>query len=195
MIFVIGEPVWFAPKERLRYILRLVTFSLAAVAGGLVLGGVLGFLGASIMPMHSFAVWVALAGLTSLVSLRETVWSRIPVPSRHWQLPRPWLQRFWGGAVVFGGAMGMGIFTITESALFYLYLLGCFMSGSFVWGAAFGAWYGLVFTLLVMYGSFAWHRGAAGGQAKKAVRMGAWAKRIGAFGAPVTLLLPAVWPF
>ncbi|MDQ3823356.1 MAG: hypothetical protein M3321_08970 [Actinomycetota bacterium] len=194
MIFVIGEPVWLARKtERGRHVGRFAAFGVAALIGGALLGGGLGLVGDVLLPEHSPALWVVVAALACYSLVRERWLRHLPLPRRHWQLPRPWLRSFWGGATIFGGAMGMGIFTITDSALFHLYLIGCLVSGDLLLGALFGAWYAAVFVALVGYGSVKWHEGLV--QDERATALELRARSVGAFAAPVVTLLPGVWPF
>jgi hypothetical protein len=194
MIFVIGEPVRFAGEERVRYAARLGVFGLAALAGATALGAALGKLGQILLPQRSPFVWATLALVGALVLIRETVARWVPIPQRRWQLPRSWLSSFWGGAAAFGSAMGAGVFTYSESALFHLYLVSCFVSGSTMLGMGLGAWYGSWFFGAVLYTTVVWRGGPTGSQATRALDLQRRVRGIGAAVAPLVVTLPGVWP-
>jgi hypothetical protein len=173
----------------------MAVFGLFCLAGATVLGSLLGWIGAAWLPSRSIAVWTAVAAFAAFAVVRESVAPQLPIPQRRWQLPRAWTRSFWGSAAVYGGAMGMGVFTLTPSALFYVYLLGCLLAQSVWLGASIGLWYGIWFFAAVIYATVRWRDSAAGEQATHALRVLRGARMVGA---PLSLLLvalPNVWPY
>ena len=195
MVFVIGEPVWLASERRIRLVARMALFGLACVAGASGFGALLGLLGQAALPEHSLGVWIGVCVLAAFTLVRETVAHTLPLPQRRWQLPRPWTRSFWGSALVYGGAMGMGIFTLTPSALFYAYLLACFLLQSPLLGALIGLWYGLWFLGAVTYATIRWKDVRAGEQATHALRVLRWSRLVGAPASVLLVALPGIWPY
>ncbi|HET7128483.1 MAG TPA: hypothetical protein VFJ93_05335 [Gaiellaceae bacterium] len=191
MIFVIGEPVRLASERQYRFILRIAVFGVAAVCGGSAVGATVGA-AATLLP--NVALWAAAGSAAVFALLHEAFPARIPMPQRRWQLPRNWLTPFWRGAAVFGSAMGVGLFTYTPSAIFYLYLAGCLVAGSVGLSSLLGGLYGLFFFLAVIYGTIAWRYLPAGDQAPRAIALGRRAQAIGLAAAPVIAFLPGAWP-
>lgn len=196
MIFVIGEPVRLADRSRGRFVKRMAVFVVFALAGAGALASLLSFLGSQVLPAGgSIAWWIGLTSFVVLCVIRETVATGIPIPQRRWQLPRPWLERFWVGAAIFGGAMGAGVFTLTPSALFYVYLFSCFLVANSLTGLIFGLWYGLWFAGAVVYATVRWRGAPAGSDASRALMV---LRRARLLGSPLALLLigaPSIWPF
>jgi hypothetical protein len=87
--------------------------------------------------------------------------------------------------------MGVGLFTIQRSILYFLFPIGCFASGSAVRGAAFGLAYAIVYLAVFGYGSVAWHRGPTGWAATRASWLLAHARVACAMLAPVIVLVPS----
>jgi hypothetical protein len=195
MVFVIGEPVRLANEKRHRLVARMALFGLFCLAGAAGLGALLGLLGQAALPEHSLGVWIGVCALALFTLVRETVARALPLPQRRWQLPRPWTRSFWGSAVVYGGAMGMGIFTLTPSALFYAYLLSCLLVRSAAIGALIGLWYGVWFLAAVTYATIRWRDGRAGEQASRALRVLRWSRVVGAPASVLLVAFPAIWPY
>jgi hypothetical protein len=189
---VFAEPVWFATETRIRrlLIIRLVLFWVAVVTGAVVLAGFLGWLGTTLLPQESLPVAIALGALAGLVILRETVGRTVPIPQLHWQFPREWLRHPWLGAAGFGSVMGAGIFTLQRSALFHLYLVGCFCSGSFGRGALFGLVYGAAYVGAFARGMFFTKVGEPGLGVDWVASLWTRARWVGVIAAPLIVLVP-----
>ena len=189
---MIAEPVWFAPEKttRHRYVARVALFWVAAVSGAVALAGLLGWLGAALLPRDSLPVALALGVLAGLVILRETVATAVRLPQVRWQYPRKWLGRFWIGAAGFGSVMGAGVFTLQRSALFHLYVAGCLASGGIgrgaLLGVVFGAAYVGVFARAMSFTTV----GEPGLGVDWVARLSTRARWVGIAAAPLVVALP-----
>jgi hypothetical protein len=189
---VIAEPVWFAQDARMRRLLlgRLVVFCVALVVGATVLAGLLGGLGAALLPPRSMPVAIALGALAGLVILRETAGRSVPIPQLRWQVPPEWLRSPWLGAAAFGSIMGAGIFTLQRSALFHLYLVGCVCSGGSGRGALFGLVYGLTYVGALARGMFRTRAGEPGLGVDWVAHAWTRVRWVGVAAAPLIVLVP-----
>jgi hypothetical protein len=170
-------------------------FGVATVGAAAFFGSIVGALGEAVGPLDRPWAVLALALVAGLAMVRELVARDVPVPQLTWQVPRVWMQSFWGGAIAFGTAMGMGIFTRQPSALFHLYVIGCFASASAGIGAIFGSVYGLVYLSGFAYGTVAWRACEVGGQQEKARFLGSRVRILGALAAPLVVAVPGAGLF
>ena len=174
------------------YVIRMIAFGLAEVVAAAAFGAALGLLGqVTLGSAPTAAVTAVAAVLGAAVLLRETIARRVPIPGAHWQVPREWLQPFWGGAAAFGGIMGMGIFTRQPSALFHLYVAACFLSTEAWIGATLGAIYGVTYFGVVVYGTIAWRNEEGGGHDERLLAWSPWVRTVGALAAPLIVAIPA----
>ena len=194
---MIGEPVWLAPTHRRpTFVLRLAVFGAAEISAAVVVGAALGWVGASLLPASWSAegvpwyVVVALGALGLWIALREIRGQGRPVPQIAWQVPRHWLRRFWLGAAMFGAVMGAGFLTRQVSLLFYLYLLGAFLSTGALTGALLGALYGGIYLAVLVYATVAWREVGGGGQDELLVAVGRRMQIVGAVAAPSIAFIP-----
>ena len=68
---------------------------------------------------------------------------RLPVPGREWQVPAHWVRNtFYRSAAVFGGTVGLGIFTRVPYASLPIFLAWLFVSGNVMYGVLAGLVYG-----------------------------------------------------
>lgn len=169
---------------------RLIVFWAALVVGAVALAGLLGWLGAAVLPQGSRPVAIALGVLAGLVILRETVGRTVPVPQLRWQVPQTWLRNPLAGAAIFGWIMGAGIFTLQRSALFHLYLVGCFCSGGFGRGALFGLVYGAAYVAAFARGVSYTRVGEPGLGVDWVARMWRPVRWIGVTAAPLIVFVP-----
>lgn len=194
---MIGEPVWFArryPEDMQRtagwYVARLAVFGVSEVLAATGFGAFLGLLGAWLLADIEPTLVAAIAGVVGLAVLaRETIGHRVPVPQVPWQVPRQWMRAFWGGAVAFGGIMGIGALTRQPSSLFHLYVIACIVSADAKIGAALGGIYGATYLAGFLYGTIAWREETGGGQEDRALAMSRWARWIGGLAAPLVVVL------
>lgn len=162
------------------------------VLGAAALAGVLAVLGSRLLPRGGSAVMIGMSVIVSAIVVRETVGRAVPIPQVPWQVPRQWLRRYWVGAGVFGGVMGMGIFTRQPSALFFLYLLGCVVSGRFGRGVVWGFVFGGVYLVGLLRAMFITARSAEGDDvfADWASTVRTRIRWVGVFAAPLVVFLP-----
>jgi hypothetical protein len=165
-------------------------FGVATIGAAAFFGSVVGALGEAVGPLDRPWAVVALALVAGFAMVRELVARDVPVPQLRWQVPRVWMQSFWGGAIAFGTAMGVGIFTLQPSALFHLYVIGCFASASPAIGAIFGTVYGLVYFSGFTYGTVAWRACGPGGQEDRVRLLSSRVRILGALAAPLLVAVP-----
>jgi MFS family permease len=136
-----------------RWGLTVGAYILGSSAGGAVLGGVLGWLGALVLGdlaaptgpgIHPLLLW--LAGLFALAAAVDAGLLRARLPSVRRQVNEDWLLRYrgWVYGVAFGFQLGLGMVTIVSSAAVYLAFLGAFLSSSILTGALIGVGFGLL---------------------------------------------------
>lgn len=189
---MIAEPVWFARETRTKrlFVARVALFWVAVVTGAVALAGLLGWLGATLLPRDSLPVSLALGVLAALVILRETVGTTARLPQVRWQYPRAWLRRFWIGAAGFGSVMGAGVFTLQRSALFHLYVAGCLASGSLGRGALFGFVYGAAYAGVFARAMSFTRVGEPGLGVDWVAQLSSRARWVGVAAAPLVVALP-----
>ena len=189
---MIGEPVRLATNWSIgARLLRFALFVSAATAAAGAMGAALGALGHLALPRHTLGIRLIALIFGIVVLARELgLVARLPLPQRRWQIPRSWLGNFWTSAVIFGSIMGAGVFTYQPSALFFLYIVACILSGSASTGALFGALFGLSFSLAVAAVTFRWRAEPAEVRGARALRLLRRVRTIGAIVAPLVATLP-----
>ncbi len=86
---------------------------------------------------------IGLGALALAYALHELGLVRLPVPGREWQVPAHWVRNsFYRSAAVFGGTVGLGIFTRVPFASLPILLAWLFVSGNVMYGALAGLVYG-----------------------------------------------------
>ncbi len=86
---------------------------------------------------------VGLGAITLAYAIHEVGLIRLPVLGREWQVPAHWLRNsFYRSAAVFGGTVGLGIFTRVPFASLPILFAWLFVSGNVAYGALAGLVYG-----------------------------------------------------
>lgn len=94
-----------------------------------------------------------LGGLTLAYALHEAGLVRLPVLGRDWQVPAGWVRHgFYRSAAIFGGTVGLGVFTRIPYASLPVLLGWLFVFGNPAYGVAAGTVYGVARALSI-YGS------------------------------------------
>lgn len=109
-----------------------------------VLAGVMGRLLVSPTSAVHVALWIGVALVALLYEGRELRGWPLPVPTRHWQVPKHWGQYgepFYAAA--FGVILGAGFFTFVTFIGDYLLLLLCFLFANPLQGGMLMAAFGL----------------------------------------------------
>ncbi len=92
-------------------------------------------------PIAPLAIGLGVIALAYAV--HEVGLIRLPVPGREWQVPAHWVRNtFYRSAAVFGGTVGLGIFTRVPFASLPIFLAWLFVSGNVIYGALAGLVYG-----------------------------------------------------
>ncbi len=88
---------------------------------------------------------IGLGAIALAYAIHELGLIRLPVPGRDWQVPAHWVRnRFYRSAAVFGGTVGLGIFTRVPFASLPVLFAWIFVSGNIWYGLAAGLTYGAV---------------------------------------------------
>lgn len=130
------------------YIASIVVFTLATVISAGIFGALTGAFGAlltTIAPMSPHILWALTIGIATAYGVAELRGVRLPVPSRHWQVPRVWGAR--GRtfhATAFGLLLGPGFFTIINFVGYYVLLIWCVLTANPLYGGALMALFGAI---------------------------------------------------
>lgn len=123
---------------------------LAHVAGSLssaiVVGAGAGFVGSFVAEaLPAQVAWLCLAGLSTLLALRELGWIRFPIPQWRRQTEKMWGFRFGplGAAWWWGIDLGSGLTTHVTFSSYWLLVLAILFNGSAVYGGLVLGLYGL----------------------------------------------------
>jgi len=184
---VISEPVRFARQDKTRLRLRAVVFGGATIAGAAAVGTLLGWSASSLVLHSAFSAVLALIAVA--LAVVQLLRPRLRLSFSRWQVPREWMRHFWLGATTFGLVMGAGIFTRTPSAVYYVYIAGCAMSGSAAMGLVFGVAYGMTYAVALPVAARLWRDSPPGGQADRAQVLLRRAHLAGTAAAPIVLAL------
>ena len=96
---------------------------------------------------------IGLGAITLAYAIHEVGLIRLPVPGREWQVPAHWVRNsFYRSAAVFGGTVGLGIFTRVPYASLPILFVWLFVSGNVTYGALAGLIYGAARALSI-YGT------------------------------------------
>jgi len=91
----------------------------------------------------ALALGAALGAVAVVYALHELEFVRLPVPGRDWQVPADWVRHgFYRSAIIFGGAVGFGVFTRVPFASFPVLLAWLFVAGNPLYGVIAGLVYG-----------------------------------------------------
>ena len=97
---------------------------------------------------------MALGAVSLVYAFHEVGLVRLPVPGREWQVPVEWVRDgFYRSAVLFGGTVGLGVFTRVPYASLPILFAWLFVSGSIVYGTIAGLVYGAARAASI-YGSY-----------------------------------------
>ncbi len=135
---------------RLHYLLWTGFWVVGHLAGGAVVGALLGALGGMLgLPGAPLAL-IGLSLACLAWALRELGWLRLPMPSWPRQVNRFWMGRLpWNVvALGYGFQLGCGVMTRIKVATTYAVLACALLSGSVLWGAVILATFGLARALL-----------------------------------------------
>jgi hypothetical protein len=125
-----------------------------SVAGGVLLGAVLGTLG-WLLPLEGRVAGVGAAAVLALAAALAVAVEtrRLPAPpTLQRQVDEDWLHRYrgWVYGVGYGAQLGVGVVTIVTSTSLYVAMLLAVLTGSPAWGALVGLAFGLARALPVL---------------------------------------------
>lgn len=159
---VFAQPVGCRPRSPAEGLRRpplspVLAYTLAAIAGGMLVGTTLAFIGdglARTLPgaaVRGALVFVALLGAVAV--WLEMTGRVAPLPQRRAQVPRRWT--LWGSkrrtAAAFGFMLGASVFTYLHHATAYVLALVILVSASPVAGTFIGGVYGLARGVMLAY--------------------------------------------
>ncbi len=125
---------------------RATVYAVSMTLGGGVLGIAFAAAGAGLSAFWDDAMAPLAIGLGAVAlayALHEVGLVRLPVPGRGWQVPVEWVRYgFYRSAVIFGGTVGLGVFTRVPYASLPILLAWLFVSGNILYGAIAGLVYG-----------------------------------------------------
>jgi hypothetical protein len=123
------------------------------ILAGTVLGAVIGTAGAIVValaPALQTPLAFLLGAVALVYALSEVGLIKLPVPGRDWQVPAEWVRDgFYRSAAIFGGTVGLGIFTRIPYASFPILLAWMFVSGNVLYAALAGTIYGIARALSI----------------------------------------------
>lgn len=136
-----------------RFGLTATAYVIGSVAGGVLVGGLLGALGARTLAGVPGAVRAAILGLAAVVAVLVDRRER-RIPSWHRQVNEDWLSEYrgWVYGLGFGFQLGLGVVTIVTTAAVYLTLAAELLSASTVAGLVIGCTFGLARALPILGG-------------------------------------------
>ena len=139
-----------------RWIQRATLYALSMTAAGAATGGAFAGAGAGVhalWPGSALPLAIALGAVALAYACHELGLLQLPVPGRDWQVPAAWVRRgFYRSAVIFGGAVGFGVFTRVPYASFPILLGWLFVSGNVWYGLGAGVVYGAARALSIYLG-------------------------------------------
>jgi len=105
-------------------------------------------------PDATLPLAIGLGAVALVYAGHEAGLIELPVPGRDWQVPATWVRDgFYRSAVVFGGAVGFGVFTRIPYASFPILLAWLVVAGNVWYGLAAGLIYGSMRALSIYLGS------------------------------------------
>ena len=136
-----------------RWLQRATVYALSMTAAGAAAGAAFAAAGAGVSalaPGVTLPLAAALGAVALAYALHELGFLRLPVPGRDWQVPASWVRNgFYRSAVVFGGTVGLGVFTRIPYASMPILLGWLFVSGNVLLGLATGMVYGVMRALSI----------------------------------------------
>ena len=136
-----------------RWLQRATLYALSMTAAGAATGVAFAAAGVAVSmlwPDMTLPLAVALGAVAFVYALHELEFLRLPVPGRDWQVPADWVREgFYRSAVIFGGAVGFGVFTRIPYASLPILLAWLFVSGNVVYGVLAGLVYGALRALSI----------------------------------------------
>lgn len=132
-----------------RWWLTATAYTIASVAGGALIGGVLGGAGQLLQGVAQVPLWGRLAALAVIVVVGAVVdasQGRWRLPTWRRQVDERWLTTYrgWVYGAGFGFQLGCGVATIVTAAVTYTALAAALLSASWLGGLAVGAAFGAV---------------------------------------------------
>lgn len=141
-------PIGYGERVRNKPPWALINYVLGSVFGGAVLGLALSLAGLAVWA--SVGSIIAAAGLIAgavaiFLGVTDASLTSIRLPTTRRQVPSSWYKRFNGGVVglLYGGGLGMGVFTHVPVTAFYAVLVSAFLNADLVQGTATLALFGL----------------------------------------------------
>lgn len=126
-----------------------------------VLCGALGGLLKTRVPSVYYTLAALIAGVATVYSFAELQGAKLPIPTRHWLVPKEWGQ--YGQpffATAFGVILGAGFFTVINFIGYYLLLASCVMTAEPIQGSVVMAVFGAARTAPVLVAPLvSWMRG------------------------------------
>jgi hypothetical protein len=140
-----------------RWLQRATVYFVSMTAAGAATGAAFAGAGAGVAALAPGAqppLAAALGIIALAYALHELGWLRLPVPGRDWQVPASWVRRgFYRSAAIFGGTVGLGVFTRIPYASLPILLGWLFVSGNVLLGLAAGIVYGALRALSIYSGA------------------------------------------
>lgn len=136
-----------------RWGITMAAFDTGSIAGGTVVGGLLGRLGGAVLGSAPAATRLLALGLLLIAGLGLDLrrGSR-RLPSTRRQVNEDWLFRYrgWVYGAAFGFQLGVGVVTVVTTSAVYLTLAAALLTGSAAAGALVGGAFGLIRALPVL---------------------------------------------
>jgi cytochrome c biogenesis protein CcdA len=131
---VIASPVGAVERcSRARYVIAFLSFGATVVLSAALVGAGLGLAGRAIIeivPLARSAFLMVVVAVALAYGLAEVRGTRLPIPQRHWQVPKAWgVYGRSAYAALFGLALGSGMLTYVPFAGYYV-LLGLCVLGA-----------------------------------------------------------------
>ena len=109
---------------------------------------------AALWPDGTLPLAVGLGAIAFVYAIHESGLVRLPILGRDWQVPVEWVRDgFYRSAAIFGGTVGLGVFTRVPFASLPILFAWLFISGNILYGIAAGTIYGLTRGLSIYIGS------------------------------------------
>jgi MFS family permease len=136
-----------------RFGITATAYVIGSIAGGALVGGLLGALGQLALAGVSVAVRAGILGLLALAAVLLDRRER-RIPSWHRQVNEDWLSEYrgWVYGLGFGFQLGLGVVTIVTTASVYLTWAAALLSGSTPAGIVIGLAFGLARALPIFGG-------------------------------------------
>jgi|GEM_PF-3650575 len=135
---------------RVRYLIWAFHWTAGHILGGMIVGGVSGWVGSKISAGPGFYGLILLALICVVCALHQFQIINFPLPQLRRQVSRFWMQKLHWNIVAlgYGVQLGSGIATRIKVATTYVFIGCAFLSGTFYMGAVIGAGFGLARAIL-----------------------------------------------